>query len=191
MTKLATLIALALLAACQSSSPPPEVEDLGPIRIENAALGLAIADLPSIFALSTNSGDSLELQRTGEEIEGALWIELETVTDDSVNLVEIVNGQRKIYEALPGGSFSGSRELMLPDGRPGYYSRGRFLEADTEVEEFRIFALHPLENRLLTVFYRFPAGTDSADRLNDLLLLVGEIEGLETSSDVSASGEGP
>ena len=46
-------------------------------------------------------------------------------------------------------------------------------------------ALHPTANRLMRVYYRYPAADDSADRLNDVLLLIGEIEALEVASAVT------
>ena len=192
MTKPATLVALAFLLACQSSSPPPEEEaEAAPIRVENAELGLAIAAVPAEFELVSSAGADLELARAGEGVEGRAWVEVEPEAEGGINLVDIVNGQREIFEARPGGSFSGSRELVLPDGRPAYYSRGRFVDGEVEVEEFRVFSVHPLANRLVTVYYRYPAGTDSADRLNDLLLLVGEIEGFDATSPAPAAEGGP
>ena len=177
MTKTAIALALTALVGCQSSSPPPEEEEVDlPVRVENPELKLALADIPDVFALETNSGADMRLTRVGEEITGSLWVEV-AGEEVRLNLVDIVNSQRESYENQPSGSFSGSRELMMADGRPGYYSRGRFLDGEAEVEEFRIFSIHPIQNRLVTIFYRYPAGTDSADRLNDLLLVAGELEG--------------
>ncbi|MEE2775816.1 MAG: hypothetical protein VYE73_03520 [Acidobacteriota bacterium] len=192
MIKTAAVVALTFLVACQSSSPPPEEDtaDL-PVRVENAQLKLALVDVPDVFDVESNSGAELRLVRTGEEIEGSLWIEVSDETESGINMVDLVNGQRDLYQARLGGSFSGSRELMMADGRPGYYSRGRFLDGELEVEEFRIFSIHPLENRLLTIFYRYPAGADSADRLNDVLLVAGEVEGFDPEKAASGAGGGP
>lgn len=189
MTRTAIPLALltALLTSCQSSSPPPQEEEVDlPVRVENEQLKLAIADVPDVFELESNSGAELRLRRAGEEMVGFCWVEVGE-EGGNVNLVEIVNRQRESYEGQAGGSFSGSRELMMADGRPGYYSRGRFLDGDVEVEEFRLFSLHPIENRLLTIFYRYPAGTDSADRLNDLLLVAGELEGFDAGTTEAGS----
>ena len=67
----------------------------------------------------------------------------------------------------------------MTDGRSAYYSRGQFSDAGRGVEELRISALHPTQNRLLRVLYRYPQADDSSDRLTDLLLIVGEIEPYE------------
>ena len=96
-----------------------------------------------------------------------------------------MNAQKAQYEALPGGTFSGNRELMMADGRSAYYSRGQFDEDGQRVEEFRISALHPSANRLLRVYYRYPKGDDSAERLNDVLLLISEIEALDADPEPS------
>jgi hypothetical protein len=189
MKKLFVPFALAALVACQSSSPPPAPEEPAAVRVESAELGIAIAALPDVFRVTSNEGGSLELSPREDLPEGRLWFDNGPLVEGGINLVDLVNGQRAEFEALPGGSFSGNNELLLPDGRPAYYSRGRFDEAGSQVEEFRIFAIHPTENRLLTVFYRYPAGTDSADRLNDLLLVIGEIEGVMSPMASGQEGE--
>jgi hypothetical protein len=167
------------LAGCQrEEAPAGEISTL-PERIENPALRIAIAGLPGGFDVTTNSGETLRLTREPGLGPGEAWIEVSAPVEGGINLVEVIRGQREAFEALPGGSFSGNGELVLPDGRPAYYSRGRFDDAGTQVEEFRFWSVHPLDpNRQLQVFYRYPAAQDSKERLDDLLLLVGEIEGL-------------
>jgi hypothetical protein len=71
----------------------------------------------------------------------------------------------------------------MMNGRAAWYSRGRFDDGTGEVEEFRVSTLHPVQNRQMTLFYRYPADDDSAERLNDLLLVLSEIESLDSPSE--------
>ncbi|HVR30433.1 MAG TPA: hypothetical protein VMS86_12980, partial [Thermoanaerobaculia bacterium] len=166
---------------------PTEPTLAPPERIENPDLRIAITDLPGGFDLVTNAGARLELAREPGLPPGRAWVEVGPPVEGAINLIEIIRDERQAFEALPGGSFSGNGELVLPDGRPAYYSRGRFQDEGTLVEEFRVRAVHPVESdRLLLVFYRYPAGEDSAQRLEDVLYLVGEIEGLEGPEESAA-----
>jgi hypothetical protein len=167
------------LTGCQGEHAPAEPASTAPERVENPALRIAIAGLPGGFDVTANAGETLRLVREPGLPPGEAWIEVGAPVEGGINLVEVIRGQRAEFEALPGGSFSGNGELVLADGRPAYYSRGRFDDAGKMVEEFRFWAVHPLDpNRLLQVFYRYPAAEDSKERLDDLVLLVGEIEGL-------------
>lgn len=175
-------IPIVFLAALFDCSQPPEAPPPA-VRAENPVLGIALASVGDGFELETNEGETLELVRNEGLPAGRAWFEIGPKEEHGINLVEIVKAQRQSYESLPNGSFSGNRELVMPDGRPAYYSRGRFEDGGRLVEEFRISSLHPSWDRLLQVFYRYPAAEDSADRLNDLLLLIGEIEALSPSTE--------
>ena len=171
------LVCALFLSCKQSPAPVPEEPVIR--RIENENLGIAIADMPEGFEVDTNDGSRLDLRRGEGLPPGKSWIEIGPVAQAGINVVEVVNGQRELFEALPGGTFSGSRELGTPDGNAAYYSRGQFDdEGGVRTEEFRITTIHPLGNRLLHIFYRYPVGDDSADRLNDLLFLMGEVEAI-------------
>ena len=187
-TLLPTLLSLTLLGCSRESPHEPESEIL---RVESPDLGIAIGALPDGFTVVSNRPDKLEMARDEGLPPGTAWLEVGPLETSGVNLVEIVKGQRASFEALSGGSFGGNRELMMSDGRPGYYSRGRFLENGVEVEEFRIHSLHPGQNRVLRAVYRYPAGEDSADRLNDILVIAGEIEGLPDAPTADAGSESP
>lgn len=178
-----------LLASCQTG--PTEDGAEAPERVENPALGLAIADLPRGWEVSVNRDDELELTRTEGLPPGRAWIELGPVEEVGINLIDVIGGQRALFESLPAGSFSGNGELVLPDGRPAYYSRGTYRHEEELVEEFRISLLHPTQNRLLQIFYRYPVGEDSRERLDDVLLLLEQIEAVGTGTDpgsVATSG---
>jgi len=174
-----TVLVLCPLAGCRES-PPAAEPSLAPERVENPDLQIAIAGVPGGFDVAANEGATLELVRERGLPPGRAWVAVGDAVEGGINLIEIIRGQREVFEALPGGSFAGNGELVLPDGRPAYYSRGRFQDEEgTVVEEFRVWSVHPVEaNRLLQVFYRYAAGEDSVQRLEDVLLLVGEIEGL-------------
>lgn len=180
MRLLTPILLLSALFGCQKpvEEPPQSIE---PQSVENAALGISLAEIAAGFEVVTNEGSRLELEPT--ETEGRIWFELGPVTEGGVNLVEIVNSQKDQFLALPDGTFSGNRELLMTDGRSAYYSRGQFSDAGKAVEELRISALHPTQNRLLRVLYRYPQADDSSDRLTDLLLIVGEIEPYELTPE--------
>ena len=193
---LATLQLAVGLLGCADREESADSVSIAPERIENTELRIAIAGLPGGYDVAANQGDRLELVREPGLPTGRAWVTIGEPVEGGINLVDIISGQRQEFEALPGGSFNGNGELVLPDGRPAYYSRGRFQdEGGTQVEEFRIWSVHPIEsNRLLAVYYRYPAAQDSAQRLEDVLLLVGEIEGLgvpEPSAGDAGGGDAP
>jgi len=181
-------LCLATLAGCgrndtpavtSAGDAPVEPVSAAPQRIESPALHIALAGVPAGFDVTANQGATLRLEREPGLPPGEAWIEVGAPVEGGINLREIVRGQRADFEARAGGSFSGNGELELPDGRPAYYSRGRFDDNSKKVEEFRVWSVHPVDaNRVMTVFYRYPAGEDSKKRLDDVLLLVHEIEGL-------------
>ena len=57
-----------------------------------------------------------------------------------------------------------------------FYSRGRFSEAGATVEETVIFLIHPTASRQLEIHYRYPAGDDSAARVEQLIEVLAELE---------------
>jgi hypothetical protein len=184
------LLYLLAFAACNREDAPSEPVAAAPERLENEALQIAIAGLPGGFDVTVNSGESLRLVREPGLPPGEAWIGVGAPVEGGINLVEHIRGQRAAFEALPGGSFSGNGELQLADGRPAYYSRGRFEDQGKTVEEFRVWSVHPVDpNRLLAVYYRYPAGEDSKQRLEDVLFLVGEIEGLGGADGAPAPQE--
>ncbi len=179
MRTLSTIPILLALFSC--TGEPVEVE--APVRVENQALGIALAALGDGFELESNEGETLRLVRSAKLPSGRAWFEIGPPSEAGVNLVDAVNEQKELFESLPGGTFSGSRELQMSDGRSAYYSRGQFDEDGERVEEFRITSLHPAANRILRVYYRYPEADDSAERLNDILLLLSEIEALESDAE--------
>ncbi len=169
---LLTFIGLCLaLAGCASEPAPPAA----PERVENPELGLAIAAVPGAFEVAENAGETLRL--TAREVDGgSVEITIGPLQLTGVNLVEVVKEKRAEFEA--SGLYYGNRELMTPTG-PAYTTRGQIAGADGPVEVTSVYSLPPDgSDRLMTVTYRYPSGSDSQARVGELLELVGEIEAL-------------
>lgn len=172
----ALVTCISLLASC--SAPEPEPVETGPVVVESAAANLSFEGVPEGFDVTQNDGAGFVLSPSSPEATGRMWVEAGEVSDFGIDLVAITNQQKAIYEALPGGSFSGSRKLVTQMGE-AYYSRGQFDGEDgVRQEEVRVHAIHPVENRLVTLYYRYPAGDDanSSTRISQLLDLVGRIQ---------------
>lgn len=165
------VVCLALAAlTCSKPAPPPDTS------IENTELGIKLASLPGGLALSANQGSTLELKPADERTSGRVWFiarpEREGV---GVNLVAAVQDHQAEIEGMPDGSYMGAQELQGDVGTV-FYSRGRFSEAGSEIEETVLFLIHPDGNRLLEIHYRYPAGTDSAARVEQLIGVLAEME---------------
>jgi hypothetical protein len=175
-------IALALacigIGACQS----PEPQTATPVRVENAALNIAIADVPEPFVLETNQDAALRFTAAGVEGNGQLRIEVGPLSSSPINLVEEVKARRTAFEETTGGRYFGNRELATPHG-PAYTARGAIESSDGVVEEIWIYTIHPAEYRLLTFVYRYPSAEDSADRAAQLMSILGEVESVEASTE--------
>ena len=172
------IISLLLLTALIACKEPAEVAAVDS-RVESSSMAIALISVPAGFELETNDGDVLSVRAVKGQPEGRMWFEMGPLVEGSINLVDVVKAQRASYEALPNSTFFGNREIQMMNGRAAWYSRGRFDDGTGEVEEFRVSTLHPVQNRQMTLFYRYPAADDSAERLNDLLLVLSEIEALD------------
>jgi len=176
-TTRALALFLLLLGACARGQGGPAA---GGERVENPALGVAIASLPPRFRVIRAGGDRIELEGTSGRGAGRVVIAAGPPETGGINLVEAVRTQKGAFEAMPGGSYLGNRELATPIGT-AFTARARYQADGREVEETKVFAIHPQGDRLLTVSYVYPAGGDSQERVQQLLLLIGEIEGLAPS----------
>lgn len=162
-------------AGCKTPAPPPAPVSLA---FDNAALGLQWSAPPAGFAVTRNEGGTLELAPTDGARGGRMWVTVGERSDFGLEIVKLVNEQKGVFEGLPNGRFSGSRKLVAPTGE-AFYSRGQFDdETATAVEEVRVFTTHPVENRLVTLHYRYPLGNDSAARLPEILELLGSMGAL-------------
>ena len=185
MRILFSLLLLSPLIACKEPAEVAEVDT----RVENLVMGIALTSIPAGFELETNENFTLSVRAIRGQPKGRLWFEMGPLVDGGINLVEVVNAQRASFEALPDSTFFGNREIQMMNGRAAWYSRGRFDDGTGEVEEFRVSTLHPVQNRQMTVFYRYPADDDSLERLNDLLLLLSEIESLDQTAEEPADDD--
>ncbi|HVS01205.1 MAG TPA: hypothetical protein VMT16_00400 [Thermoanaerobaculia bacterium] len=171
MTRTACLLpCLLLLAACRADSPA------APRRVESPGLAIAIAQLPAACDVLVNRGEQLVLGcRSQRGSEGRLSVEV-APPEAGVDLLDQAKAQKEAFEALPEGRFFGNRELVTPFGT-AYTARGRYVEDGQPVEEARILALHPQGDRPITYRFRYPEGDDTQQRVDQLLLVVGEVEG--------------
>ena len=171
---LAGCLALALIVACGDSfqgNSPGE-------GIENSTLAISISSIPQPFQLETNEGESLILTAPGS---GRLEFQVGPIEETGINLVREVKQRKAAFEALPDGTYLGNTELATQIGT-AFSARGSYESAVGKVEETWIYALHPTSDRLLTLTYRYPAATDSQERVQQLLSVLGEVVALSDSS---------
>lgn len=181
---LAVAVALGLVIAC---GPEPEPPAPPAERVENAGLGIAIANLAPTFRVASNDDSGLVLEPLieGAPTTGTLEL-LAGEPGSSTNLVAAVNQHAEDIAALAGGAYQGQRELGSPLGT-AFYSRGRFDDGGAPTEETVIFAVHPDGDRILRLRYRYPAGEDSTERLRSLFDILGELEGVFSAEPDAAS----
>ncbi len=166
------LLALAL-GGCPPPEPPPE--PLAGPRVESPELGIALASVPPPFQVAVNDGETLELTAPGPGGDGRAVFRRGPVESGGINLIEAVKAKKAEFEATEGATYFGNRELGSPIGT-AFTARASVPGPQGEVEETWIFAIHPGENRLLTLTYTYPPG-ESEERVQQLLALFGEVEG--------------
>lgn len=193
---LVALATLLLLVGCQGAGDGGDGDgaEAPAERVENATLGVAIANLPTVFQVVVNEGEQLELTPTDAALGGRLMV----VAGDppevgGVNLVATVQAHKEEILARPDGDYKGQRELAgLPMGT-SFYSRGRYTAEDGSTEEETVvYFLHPRGDRPLMLIYRYPAGEDSPSRLQDQLFEIAlELEPMDspTADDPAAEGD--
>jgi len=173
------LVATLVLIGCGGSNTETEIVASGS-RVQNAELGLAIAELPEEFEVDKNDETGLILIASGNGNPGLIEIDLGPVEEGSVNIVEAATATKAVFESLPGGQFFGNQELLTPIGS-FFTARGAFDEDSGRVEQLLAFTLHPNSNRLVRISYRYPAG-EAGDRAPQFAALLGEITGYEPGS---------
>jgi hypothetical protein len=201
VTALALALALGAAAGCggdrgDQAAGGGEAAPAAPRRIENPQLAIALAGIESSgFELDANDGATLRLTRPAAEGSEAATLTYEAGEAQvaGVNLVDAVNQQKQAVEARPGGQFFGQVQLMSQLGN-AYSTRGRYTgEGGGEVEELRLFAVHPAGDRLLSLVYVYPAqpgGTQA--RIEEAMAGLGLVEPLDTGAagDDGTAGEG-
>jgi hypothetical protein len=169
---LLSVVVVLVSVACGQAPPPP------PQGISNHDLGIRLASIPKELTVAVNEADQLELTPSADSVEGRMWFSVGP-EDRTINLVAAVKRHQSRIEEMPQADYRGGQELATHLGT-AFYSRGQFLAGTTETEETAIFIQHPSENRLLTISYRYPVGVDSSVRVEQLLAVLGEIEGITT-----------
>ncbi len=178
LVTVAAIVAVLAAAGCARQESTPVAA--GGERIENPAMGLALAHVPEPFVLDANSAERLAFT-TSHETGGLLEFAVGP-PENGLNLQAAVQQRGDAFRAKPGGNYNGSRELGTPWG-PAYYSRGSYDAGSDDADGGReeqtwIFALHPTDSsRPLTLTYTYPEG-EGQERVHELLGILGEVEGL-------------
>lgn len=180
-----TLILLAGFAWTGCSTSEPELPTTP--RVENSALGIAVAAVPPPFDVDVNEGSVLVLRAPGEPGDARLFFETTGEMSGGINLVAEAEGMRDWFEQQPEGQYFGNLELGTPLG-PAFTSRGSYAADGVMVEEIRVFAIHPESNRLLRLTYRYAPG-EGKERLQQLAEVLGEVEGLYYDPQDASSAE--
>ncbi|MEN8163982.1 MAG: hypothetical protein ABFS37_07630 [Acidobacteriota bacterium] len=163
----AILLVVAGLGMGCSPAPSP------PAGVSNTELDLSIGDLGDAWVVKTNRGTSLVVTPSDPERQGTIEI-LVGPEETGINLIEAIEIHRKDIESRPDGVYSGAQELTGPMGT-AFYSRGRFGNGDSTMEETRILAMHPRSSRIIKMVYLYPAGDDSSTRVGELIELFAEV----------------
>jgi len=169
MSHKAALVVILLALSCAAPTPPPD-----PIAIDNIDLGITLLGLPDGLVVAANQGTSLELRPADKNAGGILWFEVGPVRE-GVNLVAAVQDHQKRMEGMAEADYKGGQELQGDFGT-AFYSRGQYVDQGERLEETVVFMIHPAGNRLLGIHYRYPAGNDSAARVEQLIDVISYLE---------------
>jgi hypothetical protein len=174
MNRLAGAISLAALVSVVVSCAAPEPPPPPPTGVENRDLGIGLTAVPEELTVAANQGSSLELSPVNPALGGTIWFAVgpEQV---GINLVAAVKDHQQQIEGLPDGKYEGAQELQGEFGT-AFYSRGRYTERGSPVEETVIFLIHPSASRLLAIHYRYPARDDSSQRVEQLIDVLSYLE---------------
>lgn len=173
------LMVLAASTACRQAEPP--VAQNAPQRVDNPGVGISLADVPDGFRLVSNEGDRIVLERAsqpGSQTQadsGRVEITATEPKKSGANLVAAVNDQKTEIEGRPEGKFEGQVELASHLGT-AYLTRGRWTENGKEMEEMRLFSLHPEGTRMLVITYTYAVSGDTRDRANQAMDILSEVE---------------
>lgn len=173
MPPLKTSAVLLLLAVAACGKATPQVHSVGHHRVVCKPLGLALESVPTGFTASVTA-DVLRLTR----VDGAvLTIARGTDGQASADLTAAVTAEKARLLALPSGSYLGFVELLSHLGR-GYLTRGRYRQGAAEMEEIRVFAVHPREpQRAIVLSYIYSASSSSQARADEALSVLAKIMG--------------
>jgi hypothetical protein len=158
------LLGLVLLpAGCSREATEDAVPDTADVSISNQELEVTLQKVPDGMVVKINEGRNLILSPATPEHGVLLKVEV-GAPEVGVNLVAAVQEHQDHIEDLPGGTYNGKTELICHLGT-AFLSRGQFDQPPSEdgliegvrIEESRVFALHPSQDRLLSLVYSYPA----------------------------------
>lgn len=164
----------ALALACSKPTPAPPAP-AAPVRVENAALGLAFPSLPAGFRVARNEGATLAFDADLKGVAATVTVSVGEPEAGPIGLVDRANAFGAEAQKA-GGKFHGGNELMTPFGSA---TTVRATVEGGKVEERRVLMLNPRDPRcLLTFVMRYPPGDAQAtrDRLMQLMELLGAME---------------
>ena len=171
------IAASSLLIGSCNQQPEPKVVEPTPMVVENNDLRLRLAGVPGEFMTVTNDGDQLILSVADPAVEGEILF-ANKPPEIGQNLPAELRSHEALIEEHEGGDYLGAQELVSQLGTT-FYSRGRYLSDGSLIEETTIFALHPYADRIMTISYRYPAGDDSTERMQQLFDVLATVEGLD------------
>jgi hypothetical protein len=176
----AVLALIPALVACRPA-PAPAPEPAVAESVESAAAGVRVAALPEGVRVAANDAGGLRLTVASENGDGTMTVTSSDVYATGLNIIDAVEAEMAAFEARPEGRSFGQTKMVAPIGLT-YMARGRYLAEGAEVEELRALLAHPWGNRLLTLSYVYPAGTDTSERGALLMEVLGEMEALDQAS---------
>ncbi|MEM9292477.1 MAG: hypothetical protein AAGD01_12415 [Acidobacteriota bacterium] len=183
------LLTVPFLACAPAQEPVVEEAAPEPVRVENAALGIAISELASQFDVADN-GESIVLQRN--EGEGTVTVTAQAPEIGGVNLIDLIAAAKEDFNSRPGGEYHGQVELGSQLGT-AFSVRGSYTAEDgSSVEERHVYSVHPSGDKALVVRYAYPQGDldDTRARTNELFEDVFSlIEALAPTPPVAAAEE--
>lgn len=141
--------------------------------VSNEALRVSLTSVPASLRVERNQGSDLVLA-PADGRPGRMVVLVSEPDLGGVNLPDAVNAHKAEVEER-GGVYRGQIELGGPLGA-AYASRGRYPDGEVEMEDFRIFTLHPSGTELLTLRYTYPVPDDTEARRDELFAVLGEIE---------------
>ena len=171
-------LVLATLLGAVSCGPSGTDDDgggLGP-AVTNDQLSISLSHVPDGFRVAQNEGDRLVLERTDPEDPAKLSFLVGPEQSAGVNLVERVWQEKARIEGLTDGVYKGQNELGGAEIGTIYTSRGRYRGEDGEmVEEYRALAVHPSENRIMILDYKYPPTERTGERLTQLMQVIEQV----------------
>ena len=169
-------VMILLMNGCQAAPEPAEPPPAE--SVESVSAGIRISALPIAFEVAANDPDTLRLTAPSLAGPNGVTITLSDEYPGGLNIFDAVKQEMANFEALPEGRSFGQTQLVAPIGLT-YMARGRYQRDGAQVEELKAMLAHPWGNRLLTVAYAYPAGTDTSERGAQLMELLGEMEAME------------